>query len=297
MATNSNGDVEDAAVTMSAISKEHPYGRQSFKNRRDSAVQVSPKGSGCCQCFKSWDRERWVITGLGCFSSAVVLAVRLAIDSKGSLAYLLHAIIVFFDMILIHICTHSKWLSASGEIVTYSMVIAYHFTHEVLFELLETTFIAMLVSFNMISERNHAFVEKDGLQGDFNALELRNNQLMRRMALKDIRDLSMSNQECEELKALAKKYYDDDDDDKNVDEANETVSSSTPSSDSYNLLGVPPEDRELSSMERMKKWVQKPCGEDHPGSSECLAMAGSTFFEYFLDGSAGVMVRTSHKSV
>ena len=42
-------------------------------------------------------------------------------------------------------------------------------------------------------------------------------------------------------------------------------------------------------MERMKKWVQKPCGEDKIGTSECLQKAGATFFEYFLDGSAGVM--------
>ena len=84
-----------------------------------------------CQSYRNWDRERWMITLMGCTSSTVVLVVRLWLDSQ-PLAYLLHSIIVFLDMVLIHIFTHSRWLSICGELTTVAMFLAYHFTHETL---------------------------------------------------------------------------------------------------------------------------------------------------------------------
>ena len=46
------------------------------------------------------------------------------------MAYLIHSIIVFFDMVLIHCFTHSLWLSVTGEIITYIFMLSFHFTKE-----------------------------------------------------------------------------------------------------------------------------------------------------------------------
>ena len=94
-------------------------------------------------------------TLLGCTSSAIVLGVRLYLDHE-PMAYLLHSIIVFFDMILIHMFTHSTWLSVTGEVVTYIHVLLFHFTKESVWELLETVFLAVLSSMYMINSRREA---------------------------------------------------------------------------------------------------------------------------------------------
>lgn len=171
------------------------------------------------------------------------------------------------------------------------MFLAYHYTHETLFELLETTSIAMLVSFNMIAARKDVIIERQGLEQEVEILETRNNQLMHRVAIRDIQDLQMSTQECQELKALAAQFedevygYDDDDDDK-IDHSN--PNSVNTSRHGYKMLGVPPEERHLTSMERLKKWLNCPCHRKTVASDMAKEM-GETFFEFFLDGSAGVM--------
>ena len=117
-------------------------------------------------------------TLMGCCSSAIVLAVRLYLDSSPP-AYLIHAIIVFFDMILIHMFTHSVWLSATGEIITYAMMFAFHFSKETMWELLETTFLAIISSVYMISSRRQVMMERDGLNDDIDSLRERGALLLR----------------------------------------------------------------------------------------------------------------------
>eukprot|EP00527_Entomoneis_sp_CCMP2396_P007007 CAMPEP_0198155596 /NCGR_PEP_ID=MMETSP1443-20131203/69208_1 /TAXON_ID=186043 /ORGANISM="Entomoneis sp., Strain CCMP2396" /LENGTH=341 /DNA_ID=CAMNT_0043822351 /DNA_START=884 /DNA_END=1909 /DNA_ORIENTATION=+ len=100
-----------------------------------------------------WSRERRRNTALGCLSSCVVLTIRLLLDREPT-AYIIHSIVVFFDMILIHMFTNCTWLSVTGEITTVILFLAFHFTTETLFELLETTGLAILCSFHLIRSRN-----------------------------------------------------------------------------------------------------------------------------------------------
>lgn len=91
--------------------------------------------------WSTWSRERWSTTLLGCLSSCIVLTVRLILDTQPT-SYLIHSIIVFLDMVLIHFFTQSRWLSVLGELTTILFFLLYHYTHEAIMELLETTLIA-----------------------------------------------------------------------------------------------------------------------------------------------------------
>lgn len=70
----------------------------------------SPHSTKCngCTVF-GWSKHRKAIATFGCMSSILVCAIRLKIDS-GYQTYTIHSIIVFFDMILIHLFTATKWL-------------------------------------------------------------------------------------------------------------------------------------------------------------------------------------------
>ena len=57
----------------------------------------------------SWSKERKVLALFGCLSSILVCIIRLKID-PGYRTYTIHSIIVFFDMILIHLFTATRWL-------------------------------------------------------------------------------------------------------------------------------------------------------------------------------------------
>jgi hypothetical protein len=103
--------------------------------------------------WQSWTPFRTRKTAFGVFSSCCVLTVRLLLDRE-PMAYLIHSIVIFVDMFLIHMFTDSVWLSVSGEILTMLFVLAFHVTKETVYELLETTLIAALCSFHMILSRN-----------------------------------------------------------------------------------------------------------------------------------------------
>jgi len=209
-------------------------------------------------CLERWRQDRVKTALLGCLSSSMVLTIRLLLDHDAPLAYILHAIIVFLDMILIHIFTHSVWLSVAGEIVTIVSFWAYHVTHEAVYELLETTLIAALCSFHMISQRKEVLQAKQVLENEVIDLEQQNLLLMRRQAIRDCRDLDLSHGQCQELKALALQYDEEEDDDDD-------------------------EDHE-SRLHRLQKWLSPP-----QPMREKVAKVGHNLFEYFLDGSAGVM--------
>mmetsp|Transcript_45161 Transcript_45161/g.109280 ORF Transcript_45161/g.109280 Transcript_45161/m.109280 type:complete len:349 (+) Transcript_45161:376-1422(+) len=123
------------------------------------------------------DRSTWV-TLMGCTSSAIVLGVRLWLDSY-PMAYVIHSIIVFFDMILIHMFTKSLWLSVTGEVITYIHVILFTLTKESVWELLETVLLAVLSSIYMINDRKKVMQERDQKDLDLDSLRERGALLLR----------------------------------------------------------------------------------------------------------------------
>ena len=130
----------------------------------------------------AWSRGRWLQTAVGCTSSSIVLVVRLLLDHQ-PLAYLIHSIVVFLDMTLIHLFTRNNWLSVSGELVTIACFLAFHFTKETVFELLETTLIAVLCSFHLIASRSKALDQRQKLQGQVRSLKRRGSVLLHNMEL------------------------------------------------------------------------------------------------------------------
>mmetsp|Transcript_4193 Transcript_4193/g.8536 ORF Transcript_4193/g.8536 Transcript_4193/m.8536 type:complete len:360 (+) Transcript_4193:849-1928(+) len=103
--------------------------------------------------WKSWSPLRRRSTAYGLLSSVLVLTIRLLLDSEPT-AYLIHSIVIFIDMFLIHVFTNCRWLSVSGELLTIIFALAFHKTKETVWELMETTLIAALCSFHMILSRN-----------------------------------------------------------------------------------------------------------------------------------------------
>jgi hypothetical protein len=119
--------------------------------------------------FSSWSRERARVAALGCLSSSVVLMIRLLLDKEPT-AYIIHSVVVFIDMVLIHLFTNSRWLSLSGELMTVVFFLAFHFTTETVWELLETTGIAVLCSFHMIKSRNKHMDHEEQLEVDIESI-------------------------------------------------------------------------------------------------------------------------------
>jgi len=113
--------------------------------------------------WSSWSkhRERWTV--LGCLSSVAVLTIRLVLDWEPT-AYRIHSWVVFFDMVLIHCFTSSVWLSVTGESMTILCFLLFHYTKETVFELTETTVIAVLCSLHMIRSRSKALVKLTHLE-------------------------------------------------------------------------------------------------------------------------------------
>jgi len=138
--------------------------------------------------WQSWSHFRSRSTAIGCLSSTVVLVVRLYLDHQ-PLAYLIHSIVVFLDMVLIHSFTNSVWLSVSGELVTFICFLAFHFTKESVFELLETTVIAVLCSFHLIAARNKHKDQHKKLQEDVK--QFRHNSMMLIRSMSSCRELML----------------------------------------------------------------------------------------------------------
>ena len=84
--------------------------------RRSSSISFDENSKPkCCHNFiAEWSKERTMLAIFGCLSSTIVLTVRLKID-PGYLTYTIHSIIVFFDMVLIHLFTTTKWLVSLGH--------------------------------------------------------------------------------------------------------------------------------------------------------------------------------------
>jgi hypothetical protein len=197
----------------------------------------------------SWSRERVLATSLGCLSASVVLVSRLLLDKEPT-AYIIHSLVVFIDMVLIHLFTNSRWLSISGEITSIIFFLGFHFTKETVFELLETTMIAALCSFHLIFSRNKHMDREELLEVEFESLQKLNVLLLSKQngggEIDEANEAELGDRDIDEV------------------ELGEIMGSSSVFADSLN-----PNRQEESN--------------------HCAVGCGQHFFEHFLDGSAGVM--------
>ncbi|CAJ1961779.1 unnamed protein product [Cylindrotheca closterium] len=260
------------------------------------------------------DRAKW-ITLMGCTSSAIVLGVRLYLDTY-PLAYVIHSIIVFFDMILIHMFTKSSWLSITGEVITYIHVILFTLTKESVWELLETVLLAVLSSIYMINDRKKVMQERDQKDMDLDSLRERGALLLRNIhqiheAIEDHHEatgkpmresivVQMRN-ERNALAALQKGTLKEPSGDLKKEKSTDIESTQGTETDSDIV-----EDSELTrqllqpgentcSVKQFKSRINtffKPFSEKIACTEEKCEKTNEfreTFFEYFLDGAAGVM--------
>jgi hypothetical protein len=216
---------------------------------------------GCAR----WSRTRIRGTVLGCVSSVAVLAIRLYLDFRPT-AYLIHSIIVFFDMILIHMFTKRMWISISGELVTIAMFLLFHFTKETLWELLETVLLAMLCSFHMIGSRNKHLDHEKELEHDLRTLCHQTSCLLESQRHADSGNSDrialhrqQSSRHLERMRSRLVNWNSD-----------RTIDMEPHDNDHVEDLNVVPS----RHAKKAKVW-------------------GENFFEHFLDGSAGVMVSSN----
>ena len=136
-----------------------------------------PRVTPCSLHPSYWSKQRIRVTTIGCLTSAIVCIIRLVVNHE-STAYIIHSFIVFFDLILIHIFTYTPWLSIAGESTAIVFATTYYFTHERIFELLETTLIAVFVSMHMIQSRDEHWGREEGLRERVIGLQLHIEQFL-----------------------------------------------------------------------------------------------------------------------
>lgn len=204
----------------------------------------------------SWSRERVLIALIGCLSASVVLVLRLIYDTEPT-AYIIHSVVVFVDMILIHLFTNSRWLSVSGEITTIIFFLGFYFTKETVFELLETTIIAALCSFHLIFSRNKHMDREEELEVGFENLRQLNVTLLRERTDSKIDEADLGFIDEATLGDINEAELGD------IDEAE--------------LGEITGGNNDFDSFNRQEE------------SHHCAIGCGQHFFEHFLDGSAGVM--------
>ena len=197
---------------------------------------------------KKWSRRRIQGTYLGLLSSVTVLTVRLILDREPT-AYVIHSIVVFFDMVLIHLFTNCIWLSVSGELTTILCALCFHLTNETLFELLETVFIAMLCSFHLIRSRSKALDGKEEKELEMVSLVRETSILLRQHSTREGIGVDLVN----------------------VDEEQPSAGMDFACSARWSVSPHDPVEEPVST-HRTK-----------------MLVCGRHFFDHFLDGSAGVM--------
>mmetsp|Transcript_9672 Transcript_9672/g.18156 ORF Transcript_9672/g.18156 Transcript_9672/m.18156 type:complete len:366 (+) Transcript_9672:103-1200(+) len=209
-------------------------------------------------CAK-WSKSRFQNTILGCLGSIAVLIIRLQLDPE-PLAYFIHSIVVFFDMVLIHLFTHSVWLSILGELVTVAMFLAFHFTKETVWELMETTLLAMLCSFHMISSRHKHMTRVEELQKDLKTLCRSTSALLQHSS--SHHGSLTRQQSIHQLERMRSQVFHWD--------SERTVEMQPQDNDHIDDISNSGRIRNSTQLKKVKVW-------------------GEQFFEHFLDGSAGVM--------
>jgi len=206
--------------------------------------------------WESWTLYRSRSTAVGCLSSVTILIVRLLLDSE-PLAYLIHSIVIFLDMILIHFFTNCLWLSVTGELVALVCFLAFHFTKETLYELLETTLIAMLCSFHLIGSRNKHMRREESLTQQVQSVTHTSMHLLRQTRHIDWEELAAWEAQQQQQQQPSNN---------NVDSNKPcTITPQPMDGTSTSFLGLDPKQKER------------------------VRGCGAQFFEHFLDGSAGVM--------
>jgi hypothetical protein len=242
-----------------------------------------PQVTPCSLNPSHWSKRRIRVTTIGCLTSAIVCTVRLLLNHD-TFAYVIHSFIVFFDLILIHIFTYTPWLSIAGEFTAIVFATTYYFTHERIFELLETTLIAVFVSIHMIQSRDEHWGREEGLERDVIGLQLHIEQFLVQ------HDVNNADGQWQRYSSVS--MVDEHDDNKSgpvVEEAEDlevggeshkvhldVLSSinSTINESAYNKV----------VLERQQKQRQEET-ELGKKSRVCCKIA----FEHFLDGSAGVL--------
>mmetsp|Transcript_35054 Transcript_35054/g.53772 ORF Transcript_35054/g.53772 Transcript_35054/m.53772 type:complete len:344 (+) Transcript_35054:208-1239(+) len=199
--------------------------------------------------IQDWTRRRWIESLFKCMISASILTIRLVLDPEPRV-YVIHSVIIFIDMFIIHFFTHSVWLSVSGELTTILFMLAFHFSKETVFELLETTCIAMLASFHLIVESSKLKERRDVLE---HGVENLRNKSLAMLERSQRNGIAISNNDMEEL------IHDEEE----LDCCSE-----------YDTLAVFHDKRDVLRFAVHRKRVMG---------------CGRRFFEHFLDGSAGVM--------
>lgn len=241
-----------------------------------STYNTSTFSKGPCSCF-SWSRRRVQVATIGCTSSCLVLTTRLLLDSSPS-AYVIHSVIVFFDMILIHLFTFNVWLSVLGELLTIIFFLSFHFTNEKVFELLETTLIAALCSMHMIFSRKKHMDHEQKLEDSlriWHQLSLRSNpggsslaSSMHRAA--DIQHEALLNDNHNDSRSSHGENKKDD------------IESLVP----INVLTSPPS---LHHSQNLHFQQDDNSEGNSTSANSFMKTCGEHFFGHFLDGSAGVM--------
>lgn len=251
---------EDIDESMSLKPEEIPNEpREDFSDEiigeDTSFYEAQEEGSGALRKvariqwpWSKWSRRRVAGNYLGLLSSVIVLTVRLILDREPT-AYLIHSIVVFFDMVLIHLFTNCIWLSVSGELTTVLCALCFHFTNETLFELLETVFLAILCSFHLIRSRSKALDGKEEKELEMIALVRQTSILLRQHSTREGIGVDLVN----------------------VDEERPLAGMDFASSARWSVSPHDPVEEPVST-HRTK-----------------MLVCGRHFFEHFLDGSAGVM--------
>ena len=140
-------------------------------------VNDHPQVTPCSLNPAYWSKRRIRVTTIGCLTSAIICTVRLLVNHD-STAYIIHSFIIFIDLILIHFFTYTPWLSIAGELTAIVFATTYYFTHERIFELIETTLIAVWVSVHMIQSRDEHWDREEGLERDVIGLQLHIEQFL-----------------------------------------------------------------------------------------------------------------------
>ena len=257
-----------------------------------------------CDSWKKNNHQRVKNAALGCTSASIVLAIRLWLDHE-PLAYLIHSIIVFLDMILIHIFADTWWLSLGGELLTIAHFLAFHFTKETVWELLETTLIAVLCSFQLIATRGQAREANHNLQADIKVLR-RQTVLMMRQSMKLHENSGVGTDGRRTTIAThSSTDVDEEADDDNMSQDSipnpiELAASATITAldlekfleDNEKTIameeGIGPETERVSTSS-IRRAMDEILHQDPEEMKEAAKVCGERFFEYFLDGSAGVM--------
>lgn len=266
----SNADATGGLSNSNGAHIDHPS-----KNR--PRPQVTP-----CS-LNHWPRRRILVATIGCVSSVIVCTVRVLVDND-SFAYVLHSFIVLFDMILIHIFTYTPWLSIAGETTAIIAAITYFFTHQRIFELLETTFIAVLVSIHMIQSRGEHWDREEGLEQDVIGLQLHIEQFLTNdvNGNGDIRrysSLSIVDEDCDDKSSHAIEDARDLEIGGEANKVNFDVLSSINSTINPSMYN-----KEALRQQEQQRQVAAAA---EIGEKSKICFQG--FFEHFLDGSAGVL--------